>query len=77
MGCGLFGETMPGPGVGPNTSVGGLHIDATLGIYLSKYPRATDGPVTGLSVKTTEEKTLLTEPWVTDAPEEGDTGRRA
>ena len=35
MGCGLFGETMPGPGVGPNTSVGGLHIAATLGIYYS------------------------------------------
>lgn len=77
MGFGLFGETMPGPGVGPNTSVGGLHVDATLGIYLSKYPRATDGPVTGLGVKTTEEKALLTEAWVTDTPEEGDTGRRA
>ena len=54
MGCGLFNETMPGPGVGPNTSVGGLHIDATLGIYLAEYPRATDGPVSGLGIKITE-----------------------
>jgi hypothetical protein len=54
IGCGLFNETMPGPGVGPNTSVGGLHIDATLGIYLAEYPRATDGPVSGLGIKITE-----------------------
>lgn len=50
MGCSLLDQVSPGNGPGPNTSVGGLRIEASFGVDIKDIPGSTESPVSGTFV---------------------------